>query len=54
MEIVEKGWLEAIKEDVSLRRGLAFALGYLTFKPTADVQNREHTPPEVIIEMFDK
>ncbi len=54
MEIAEKGWLEAIKEDVSLRRGLGFALGYLTFKPTADVQNREYTPPEAIIEMFDK
>jgi alanine dehydrogenase len=54
MEIAEKGWLKAIKDNTSLRRGLGFALGYLTFKPTADVQNREYTPPEVIIEMFDK
>jgi len=54
MEIAEKGWLEAIKGNTSLRRGLGFASGYLTFKPTADVQNREYTPPEVIIEMYDK
>jgi alanine dehydrogenase len=54
MEIAEKGWLKAIRDNTSLRRGLGFALGYLTFKPTADVQNREYTPPEAIIEMFDK
>jgi alanine dehydrogenase len=54
MEIAEKGWLKAIKDNTSLRRGLGFALGYLTFKPTADVQNREYIPPEAIIEMFDK
>jgi len=54
MEIAEKGWLKAIKDNTSLRRGLGFALGYLTFKPTSDVQNREYTPPEAIIEMFDK
>ncbi len=52
-EIAEKGWLKAIKDNVALRRGVGFAYGYLTFKPTADAQNRPYTPPEKVIEMFD-
>jgi len=53
MEIAEKGWVKAIKDNVALRRGVGFAYGYLTFKPTADVQNRPYTSPEEVIEMFD-
>jgi alanine dehydrogenase len=49
-KIADKGWIQAIKEDVALRRGLGFALGHLTFKPTAIAQNRQYTPVEEIIE----
>ncbi len=52
-KIADKGWLAAIKEDISLRRGLGFALGHLTFKPTAIAQNRPYTSAEEIIEMFE-
>ena len=52
IKIVDKGWLQAIKEDIALRRGLGFALGYLTFKPTAIAQNRQYTSVEEIIEML--
>ncbi|MBT8367060.1 MAG: alanine dehydrogenase [Deltaproteobacteria bacterium] len=52
IKIAEKGWLQAIKEDIALRRGLGFALGYLTFKPTAIAQNRQYTSAEEIIEML--
>ena len=52
LKIAEKGWLAAIKEDVTLRRGIGFAFGYLTFKPTATAQNRTYTSAEEIIEMF--
>ena len=52
-KIADKGWLVAIKEDISLRRGLGFALGHLTFKPTAIAQNRPYTSAEEIIEMFE-
>ena len=38
IKIADNGWLQAIKEDMALRRGLGFALGYLTFKPTAIAQ----------------
>ncbi|MEX1347491.1 MAG: NAD(P)-dependent oxidoreductase, partial [Desulfobacterales bacterium] len=50
IKIADKGWIQAIKEDVALRRGLGFALGHLTFKPTAIAQNRQYTPVEEIIE----
>ena len=53
LKIADKGWLAAIKEDVALRRGLGFAFGYLTFKPTASAQNRPYTSAEEIIEMLE-
>ena len=52
LKIADKGWLAAIKEDGSLRRGLGFAFGHLTFKPTAIAQNRPYTSADEIIEMF--
>ena len=51
-KIADKGWLQAIREDNALRRGLGFAFGYLTFKPTAKAQNRPYTSAEEIIEML--
>jgi alanine dehydrogenase len=53
IKIADKGWIQAIKEDVALRRGLGFALGHLTFKPTAIAQNRQYTSVEEIIEMLE-
>jgi alanine dehydrogenase len=52
LKIADKGWLAAIKEDVTLRRGLGFAFGRLTFKPTATAQNRPYTSAEEIMEML--
>jgi alanine dehydrogenase len=52
-KIADKGWLQAIKEDVALGRGLGFALGHLTLKPTAIAQNRQYTSVEEIIEMLE-
>ena len=53
LKIAEKGYLQAIKEDIALRRGLGFALGHLTSQPTAIAQNRQYTSVEEIIEMLD-
>jgi alanine dehydrogenase len=53
LKLADKGWLLAIKEDIALRRGLGFAFGYLTFKPTAIAQNRPYTSVEEIIEMLE-
>jgi alanine dehydrogenase len=52
LKIADKGWLAAIKEDVTLRRGLGFAFGHLSFKPTATAQNRPYTSAEEIMEML--
>ena len=53
LKLADNGWLLAIKEDIALRRGLGFASGYLTFKPTAIAQNRPYTSVEEIIEMLE-
>jgi alanine dehydrogenase len=53
LQIADKGWLRAIKENPALRRGLGFAYGHLTFEPTARAQDRTYTPPEKIIETFE-
>jgi alanine dehydrogenase len=53
LNIADKGWLQAIREDNALRRGLGFAFGHLTFKPTAIAQNRPFISAEEIIEMFE-
>jgi alanine dehydrogenase len=52
LKIADQGWLMAVKEDLALRRGLGFALGHLTFKPTAMAQNRPYTSADEIIEML--
>jgi alanine dehydrogenase len=53
LQIADKGWLRAVKENSALRRGLGFVHGHLTFEPTARAQNRTYTPPEKIIENFE-
>jgi len=40
------GWHRALLENAALRRGLGFAKGLLTFKPTAEAQGRTYTTPE--------
>ena len=52
LAIASRGWIEAVRVDRTLRRGLGFALGHLTFKPAATAQNLEYTPPETVIELF--
>ncbi len=54
LEVADKGWLEAIKTNSSLRRGLTCAFGYLTFKPAAQAQSRRYTPAAEVIRMFDE
>lgn len=53
LEIADKGWRRAVGEDAALRRGLGFVRGYLTFRRTAEAQNRPYTPPEMAIELLE-
>ncbi|MDX1708983.1 MAG: alanine dehydrogenase [Desulfobacterales bacterium] len=54
LSMADKGWLAAIKQDAALRRGLGFAFGHLTFKPTAIAQNRPYTSAEEIVKMIEQ
>lgn len=53
-EIANKGWLKAAKDNKLLRTGLDFVNGYLTFKDTANVQNRIYTQVEKVLEKYDE
>lgn len=43
LEVANKGWLKAAKENQNLMHGLDFVKGKLTFKPTADAFNLPYT-----------
>ena len=51
LKIADMGWRQALRGDAVLRRGLGFAKGYLTFKPTAEAQGREYTSAETVLNM---
>jgi alanine dehydrogenase len=53
VEIADNGWLEAIKTNRALGRGLTCAFGHLTFEDAARAQNRIYTHPEEVIRIFD-
>lgn len=52
MEIANKGYKRALKENPGLRRGLSFYFGKLTLEETAIKQNREYTSPDIIVKGF--
>lgn len=43
LEVANKGWMRAAKENKNLIHGLDFVKGLLTFKPTADAFNLKYT-----------
>ena len=51
-QLAKLGWRNALMANKALRRGLGFAKGYLTFKPTATAQDREFTTPESALELL--
>ncbi len=53
LELADKGWLQAMKDNAALRKGMSFAKGYLTFLATAEAQNRPYTTPEKAIELLE-
>lgn len=42
-EVADKGWAKAAKENESLRCGLDFVKGLLTFRPTAEAFGLPYT-----------
>lgn len=49
MKIANKGWLQALKDDAGLARGLNVYNGKVTFKAVADEQNLPYTPVAEIL-----
>lgn len=52
MEIANKGYKRALKDNPGLLRGLSFYYGKLTLEETAIKQNRQYTSPDSIVEEF--
>lgn len=53
LEVANKGWLRAAKENKNLIHGLDFVKGLLTFKPTADAFGLEYTDVYEAISRFE-
>lgn len=49
LEIVEKGWRKAAKENLSLARGVNLVEGNITYKAVAETFNLSYTPLEEVL-----
>lgn len=49
LEIANKGWRKALKENPALRKGLNMAFGKVTNKGVAEAFNLEYHPPESVL-----
>jgi alanine dehydrogenase len=49
VEIANKGWKQACKDNYTIKTGLNTFEGKLTYKPVADVFDLEYTPPEDVL-----
>lgn len=52
LEVANKGWLKAAKDNEALAYGLDFVKGLLTFKPTAEALDLEYTDVYEAMERF--
>ncbi len=50
LQLANKGWKRAIKENKALLKGLNIAYGKISFKAIADTYNLEYCPPEEILD----
>lgn len=52
LQVADKGWLRAARENKALRHGLDFVKGRLTFKPTAEAFNLVHHDIDEVLASF--
>jgi len=50
LQLADKGWRQALKDDIHLRNGLNVCDGKITCKPVADAHGLEFTPAEEFID----
>ncbi|MGV2622338.1 UNVERIFIED_CONTAM: alanine dehydrogenase [Halobacillus marinus] len=49
LQLAGKGYLQALRENEALKKGLHTVDGYLTYKAVADSQGLDYTPPEDLL-----
>jgi len=49
LEIADKGWKRALKENSALLRGLCFVSGCVTHSETARTQGLKYHPPQEVL-----
>jgi alanine dehydrogenase len=49
LEIANKGWRQALSEDVALRKGLNVAFGHVTYLGVAEALNAPYMTPEAAL-----
>lgn len=50
LELADKGWVTAVKENPALARGVNVALGKITYKAVAEAMNAEYYPLESVLD----
>jgi len=50
LQLADKGWRQALKDDIHLRNGLNVCDGKITCKPVADAHGLAYTPAEALID----
>jgi alanine dehydrogenase len=50
LQLVDKGWRQALKDDIHLRNGLNVCDGKITCKPVANAHGLGFTPAEALID----
>jgi alanine dehydrogenase len=50
LQLADKGWRQALKDDIHLRNGLNVCDGKITCKPVADAHGLGFTPAEALID----
>jgi alanine dehydrogenase len=50
LQLADKGWRQALKDDIHLRNGLNVCDGKITCKPVAEAHGLEFTPAEAFID----
>ena len=50
LQLADKGWRQALKDDIQLRNGLNVCDGKITCKPVAEAHGLEFTPAEAFID----
>jgi alanine dehydrogenase len=49
VEIATKGWENAVKSNVEIKRGLNMVNGLVTYEGVADAFNLKYTPAETVL-----